>query len=323
MRKNLNTEHIEGYLYEHDLTVKVTGPDSKVPGTEFITGSIKVAVDENLLNVIPVKFTYVTATNKNGGANKTWTVLKKIIDGGSTVIANGKDAALKVKVDTSIALNDFYKDDELVSAKENNGGFVEIVSTLCDEAARNTFKVDMLIMSVKTTEPSEENHVEQPFVTVEGMIFNFKNDILPVSFRVDNPAGMKYFEDLGVSQVEPLYTQVWGKIYNSTVTKTITEESAFGESAVRTVARTIKNWTITGARPNAYEFGEENVLTMEDIKTGMQNRQTMLAEVKAKRDAYMATRAAAPTQSAFGNAAPAQAAAPTGYTSAPAGNWSF
>ena len=178
-------------------------------------------------------------------------------------------------------------------------------------------------MSVKTTEPSEENHVEQPFVTVEGMIFNFKNDILPVSFRVDNPAGMKYFEDLGVSQVEPLYTQVWGKIYNSTVTKTITEESAFGESAVRTVARTIKNWTITGARPNAYEFGEENVLTMEDIKTGMQNRQTMLAEVKAKRDAYMATRAAAPTQSAFGNAAPAQAAAPTGYTSAPAGNWSF
>ena len=49
----------------------------------------------------------------------------------------------------------------------------------------------------------------------------------------------------------------------------------------------------------------------------------MLAEVKAKRDAYMATRATAPAQSAFGNAAPAQAAAPTGYTSAPAGNWSF
>lgn len=324
MRKNLNTEHIEGYLYEHDLKVKVTGANAKKPGTEFISGSINVAVDEGLTNVIPVKFTYVTATTSNGKPNKTWTVLKRIIDSGKTVIADGIEEAFKVKIDTAIALNDFYNDnDELISAKENNGGFVEIVNTLCDEAARNTFKTDMLILSVERTDADEERHIEQPFVTVSGMIFNFKNDILPVSFRVENPAGMKYFEDLGVTKAEPLYTQVWGRINNITVKRTITEQSAFGESAVRTVERTVKNWIITGAKETPYEFGEENVLTVKDVNDAMANRQTMLAEKKAERERYLAERAAAPTQSAFSNAATTQTAAPTGFSAAAEGSFKF
>ena len=34
--KMFNQTHIEGALYQHDLTLKVTGENSKNPGTEFI-----------------------------------------------------------------------------------------------------------------------------------------------------------------------------------------------------------------------------------------------------------------------------------------------
>lgn len=320
MRKNLNTEHIEGRVYEHDLALKVTGPTSKAPGTEYIGGSIKVAVDEECLNVITVKFTYVTAMGKNG-ANKTFAALKKIIDGGKTVVADGMAEAMKVKIDTAIALNDFYTDnDELVSVKENNGGFVDIVTSLCDEAARNTFKVDMLITGVTRTDADPEKNIDKAFLTIRGAIFNFKNDIMPVDFRVDNPAGMKYFEDLGVTNSEPVYTQVWGRINSLTSKVTITEESAFGESAVRVVERSVKNWTITGAKPTPYDFGEEGVLTVDEVTKAMQDRQTMLATKKAEREAYLAQKAATGGASAF-SAAPAASVTPS--FSAPKGNFNF
>lgn len=323
MRKNINTEHIEGRLYEHDLAVKVTGPTSKAPNTEYINGSIKVAVDEECLNVITVKFTYVTATTSKGGVNKTYTALKKIIDSEKTVLSVGKDEALKVKVDTALALNDFYTDnDELVSVKENNGGFVEVVSELCDESARNTFKVDMLITGVTRTEANPENGIDAPFVTVRGAIFNFRNDLLPVDFRVENPSGMKYFEGLDATGAEPTYTQVWGRINSLTIKKPITEESAFGEATVRVVERNVKNWVITGARPTPYEFGEENVLTANEVVQAIQARETMLATKKAEREAYLAQKAAAPANNAFAAASAAKPSASM-FATAPMGNFNF
>ena len=33
LKKVTNETHIEGLLYEHNLAVKVTGPNSKAPGT--------------------------------------------------------------------------------------------------------------------------------------------------------------------------------------------------------------------------------------------------------------------------------------------------
>ena len=61
MMKLKNETHIEGYLYEHALEKKQTGPNSKNPGTDFIAGTISIATDEACLNIVPVHFTYVTA----------------------------------------------------------------------------------------------------------------------------------------------------------------------------------------------------------------------------------------------------------------------
>lgn len=200
--------------------------------------------------------------------------------------------ATKVKVDTALALNDFYaQDDSLVSVKTNEGGFVTLVNELCDISERNTFQADMVITAVVKTEVDEERNIKEPFVTLRGAIFNFRNDLLPIDFVVRNEAGMKYFENLEVTNASPVYTKVWGKITCNTSTIERTEESAFGEAAVKTYERKTKEWVVTGTAKLPYEFGDEQVLTVDELTKALQNREVYLADKKKANDEYKASRA--------------------------------
>lgn len=292
MRKAINTERIEGRVYQHNLVIKtVQNQTSANYGKEFISGNLEVAVDEAGLNVIPVHFTYVTETTSSGNKNATYANLKKIIDDNKTWVSVGKDDAQKVRVDTAIALNDFYtQDDTLVSVKTNEGGFVSLVNDLCPENERNTFASDMVITSVKRVEKDEEKNIDEDYVVVRGAIFNFRNDLLPVDFTVRHKDGMKYFEDLEVSNSEPIYTKVWGRIECRTIVNEVSEESAFGESSVRTYERKAKEWTITGTAKVPYDFGDEKVLTAAELTKAVQDREVMLAETKARSDEYRASK---------------------------------
>ena len=293
MRKNINTEHIEGRIYQHDLAVKPVQNNASANFVkEFISGTLDIATDEEGCNVLTVHFTYVTETTKNGGKNSTFVALQKIINEGKAWITDGKDAATKVKVDTALALNDFYaQDDSLVSVKTNEGGFVTLVNELCDVSERNTFQADMVITAVVKTEVDEEKNIKEPFVTLRGAIFNFRNDLLPIDFVVRNEAGMKYFENLEVTNASPVYTKVWGKITCNTSTIERTEESAFGEAAVKTYERKTKEWVVTGTAKLPYEFGDEQVLTVDELTKALQNREVYLADKKKANDEYKASRA--------------------------------
>lgn len=294
MRKATNTERIEGRVYQHSLAIKtVQNQTSPNFGKEFIAGDLEIAVDEAGLNVIPVHYTYVTATTNAGGENKTFTALKRIIDGGKTWITDGKDAALKVKADTAIALNDFYtQDGNLVSVKKNEGGFVTIVSgDLCAENERNTFSVDMVITGVSRVEANPEKNIDADYVLVKGAVFNFRNELLPTDFLVKNADGMKFFEDLEATGAAPVYTKVWGRINCATIVNEVKEESAFGDEAVRTYERKVREWVITGTAKVPYEFGDEKVLTRDELTKAMQDREIMLADVKKRGEEYRANKA--------------------------------
>lgn len=313
MRKATNSERIEGRVYQHNLVIKtVSNAQSQNYGKEFISGNIEVAVDEDGLNVIPVHFTYVTPTTSSGVENRTYNVLQKIIDG-TNWIKDGKDAAMKVRVDTAIALNDFYnQNEELISTKINEGGFVTIINELGEESERNKFTADMLITNVTRVEANPEKNINKDYVVVRGAIFNFRNDILPLDFTVRNELGMKYFEDLEVSGSNPIYTKVWGKVNCETKTTEVKEESAFGEAAVRTYERKTKDWTITGTAKSAYDFGDENILTADEVTKAMQNRETMLAEAKKRSEEYRAQKAAG-TVATTTSATTASSAAPFAF----------
>lgn len=290
----INTEHIEGRVYEHNLSIKtVQNEKSANFGKEFISGTLDVATDEEGLNVLTVHFTYVTEFTKSGGKNQTYVALQRIINEGKTWIADGKDAATKVKIDTNLALNDFYaQDDSLVSVKTNEGGFVTIVNELCDPSERNTFTMDMIITAANTVEANEDKGITAPYISLRGAVFNFRKDVLPVDFFVKNPAGMKYFEDAEISGSNPLFTKVWGKILSATSTVERTEESAFGEAAVKTYERKTKEWVVTGTAKIPYDFGDETVLTSDELVAAMQNREVYLADIKKRSDEYRANRAA-------------------------------
>ena len=310
MKKIFNATHIEGPVYQHSLELKVSGPGSKNPGTEFISGNHEIATDNAGVNIVPVHFTYTTATyGKSGKTNETFNTLKNFIDGVyKTIMKDGADQATKVRIDSAIDLNEFYSDrngtEELVSVKRNEGGFVHVVSAIDeDENKRNTFDCDIVITNVREIEADEEKNIPEKAI-IKGAIFNFRNDLLPVEFSVVNPNAIDYFVNLGATQSSPVFTRIKGKQISETIVRRIEEESAFGEASVREVKNTRKDYVVTWAAKETYLWDDESSITAAEFKECIANRETTLATLKQRNDAYKASKgqtapAAAPAAGAF------------------------
>jgi len=316
MRKNINTCNVEGLLYEQNLEIKtVQNQQSANFGKEFIRGTVSVATDDACMNVITVNYTYVTPTTKAGGVNNTFNNLKRIMETGKTVVNDGAAAAMKVKLTPSIALNDFYPEggDELVSQQRSEGGFVSIVSTLnTDEKARKKFTADIVINQVIRVEADFEKNIEKDYLKVKGVIFDFRNAVLPIEFVVRREDAMEYFEGLEASNANKIYTQVSGEINSTTVVVTKTLESAFGGPQVETSERHAKEWEITWAKPEPYIYGEENTITDADLEKAFQDRNVHLEDVKARAKEYYASRNSQPAPSAFSSGPSPVSNIPTG-----------
>lgn len=299
-----NTEKIEGYVYStgnsfNQLSERVTGENSKNPGTKYIAGDLDIAVDEAGLNVVTIHYTYVTEVYaKSGQVNNTYTALKRIIDNpDKTWVNGGKDNAYKVQcTSVAIGVNDFIANDgSKVAALRNEGGFCSIVSELNNsENERNIFTTDILITRVVHIDADPEKNIPDDYVIVGGAIFGYGPVLVPVSFVVRNPAGMTYFEDLGATPSNPVFTKVWGHVNCKTVKTERKEESAFGEAAVQVSERKSREYVITGTAKVPYDFGDEEVLTTEDVNKMSQARQVMLAEVEKRFNDRQASKSEVP-----------------------------
>ena len=309
MKKTMiNQTHIEGVLYEHNLEAKVSGEASKNPGTPFIAGTISIATDDAMTNIVPIHFSYVTATFGSGKPNDTYTTLSNIVNGTfGTYMKDGADKAVKLRVDSALGLNEFYTErngkEELVSAKRNEGGFVHKVDALDeDEKVRNTFKADMVITCVTHMDGDDEKGLPEKCV-VKGAIFDFRKSLMPVEFSATNPNAMRYFEGLEASQKNPVFTCVWGRQVSETIVKQIRTESAFGEDEVREVKNTRRDFVITGASKEPYLWDDESSITAAELNEAIQKREVDLAAMKKRQDEYSgsksAPKAAAPAAGGF------------------------
>lgn len=294
MKKTLiNEAHIEGLLYDHKLEKKVTGANSKNPGTEFISGTISVATDDKMENVISIHYTYVTATTAKGNANASFTALEKIINDNPTVLNVGADKAVKVRCDPAISLNEWFReltDEKPVSIVRNEGGFIHIVNNINeDEKQRNTFKADIVITNVKDVEADPEKN-QEAYVKVRGAIFDFRKALLPVEFAARSKGAMSYFQNLDASPKHPVFTCVWGRQQSQTVvTRTVTE-SAFGEDEVRERQTTTREFVITGASKNPYVWDDEDSMTAAELSQAMSDRELYLASIKKRQEEYQASK---------------------------------
>lgn len=298
-KKMMNSTFIQGYLYEHKLELRETGPNSKKPGTQYIRGSIDIATDDACTNIVPVYFSYVTATTSKGTANSTFTTLLDIVDGRyASVMTDGKDKAVKLKIDSAIGLNDFYTNrngkEELVSSKRNEGGFVHVVNAF--EGDRNKFKCDMLITGVREIEPNEEQNIPAK-VIVRGAIFDFRNALLPVEFSATSQGAMSYFLSLDASNSNPTFTNVWGNQVSETIVRKMVTESAFGDDEVREIKNNRKDWVLTGASREPYIWDDETTLTAKEVAEAVAAREVYLATIKQRQEENKNAAAPVPAKS--------------------------
>ena len=299
MKKCLNRVTLEGYIYQHTLEVKtVQNQASENFGKEFINGQIDIVVDDEGLNIVPVRYTYVVPTTSKGATNRTYGVLKGIMENGKTWLECGSNAT-KVKCDTVFALNDFYaQDGTLVSQMVQEGGFISTIADFTKDSqgnytARNKFEIDLLITKFTRVEADDENGTPE-FGKVHAAGFNFRNQILPMDFIIKNPKGLDHLDDLDISGGNPIFVKAWGVINHISTKVNKVEESAFGESMVTSYDKKVREWIITGISPTPYDFGEENVLTVEEVQNALQDREVLLADVKKRADEYRASKAATP-----------------------------
>ena len=266
-------------------------------------GTIDVATDEDCTNIVQVHYTYVTEKTSKGAANPAYSTLKNIIDGKyGSVMANGKEKAVKLRIDTAIALNEFYVDrngkEELVSAKRNEGGFIHTTDTLTeDENARSKFECEILITGVTEQEADEEKKLPAKAI-VRGAIFDFRGALLPVEFSATNPKAMAYFVGLNASNSNPTLTKVWGRQISEVIVRQIVEESAFDDDYVREVKNTRKDFLITGASKEPMVWDDESTITAAELTEAIAARETYLATIKQRQDEYKASKAATPAAAA-------------------------
>lgn len=291
MKNNwVNKCAVQGYIFNRGegrraLQKRVTGENSKNPGQEYIQGELNIATDEDATNVVTVWFQYVAPTwpakgDKPERPNTTFQTLETIINSAVTYEEVGKNATT-VRIDGNIGVNDFYtRDGELASPKRIEGSFVHLMNStekIADRPA--TFEADMIISAAAEREMENE---EENYVNLNGYVFNFRNDVLPVTFTVRTDAGMKYFLD----QDYPMVTKVWGDIVSSIVKTEHITESAFGAPTVDVTTRSIRSWDVIGASAEPADWDDESTITRDELKDKVRERETRLAEQKKRDEEY-------------------------------------
>lgn len=284
MKQFENKVHLEGRIFSHTLQKRVTGEQSKNPGTEYIGGTLNIATDEAGINVVPVRFTYVTAVySKSGKPNDTYNVLSQIIENDVTWEKNGKEAAPQVRIDGDIEVNDFLgRNGEMVEAKGVRGSFVHFANGSfglnSDENKRNTFEADMLITATIPQEPEGG----ESYLNLRGYVFAYRNALVPVTFSIHIPAGITYFEKCDISNNNPLLTKVWGNIVSTTQEIKTEVESAFGGSQVNVTTRTLRAWDVIGCAVEPYEWNDEATITAAEFQNLLADREQVKAEAKRR-----------------------------------------
>lgn len=283
MKQFINNVHVEGYIFSHSLQARVTGEQSKNPGTPFIQGIINVATDDQGMNVVPVSFTYVTERYaRSGKENATYKVLQQILSGTQNTFEEVGTSALKVRIDGDVEINDFLGRDGMVAAKRVRGSFCHLSN---DVDFKAFFETDMLIAEVTLREVEDG----EDYMNIRGYAFNFRGDVLPVTYTIKNPDGIKYFENCEISNANPLLTRVWGNIISTTVETKNEIESAFGGPQVNITTRTLRSWQIEGCAAEPYEYDDESTITVDEFKQKLVEREEHVAAEKKRAEDYQAS----------------------------------
>ena len=257
MKKMINKSLIEGTLLEKDLRTGVTKA-----GVPYVSGKLHIETEPG--NVITVDVFEQQRTSK-GLDNQKYGILNGVFLNGSAK-HDGAANPTRLRISSALDLNDWTdKDGQPRTALINAGGYINVVSNANPKAE---FEVDIVIKSVQS---EIRNEIETGRAVINGLIFNYRNNALPIRFVVENQKGVDFFSSLDPNT----FTRVWGIQVNNTVTNEKSEESAFGDSKVVKSSYTRKELVVTGAQTIPYE---EDQLTPAELAAAVQARNVLVAE---------------------------------------------
>lgn len=287
-----NDVNINGYVFNHTLKTWTNKPtDQWHPGETSIVGTINVAVDDDAMTIVPVRFrVYETRKDFKTGSvvqNESFNTLKQVMEG-KTYEVCGCDA-VKLRITGTITSNDFYstRTDEVVSSQQIEGRFLHI-----DANAKSgcTFSVKTVLIGAKESDDGDK-------VTVRGYAFNYSGSkVYPVMFDVFDEGGVKFILDQNITSGEPATAEVWGHIVSTAIEQPMDDDEAnvvsgFGvRPKVRsTNVRTVRTWVVDGADFDGMpQFGEQAPFTRDDMKRLVLERNESLERVKQRGQAKAA-----------------------------------
>ena len=280
MKKMINRTTVEGTLVEKNLRTGMT--KANVP---YVAG--KLNIDTGKDNVIAVDVFEQQKTSK-GMPNGKYDILSSIFNNGRTIHDDSENPTT-LRISSALELRDWVVDGQQRTSLVNNGGFITIISNP-DRKAQ--FEVDVVIKSIQEEIDGGDSGEFTGRVILNGLIFNYRNQALPVKFVVENPDGIQFFK----SQDLPVFTKIWGVQVISTSSKS--EPSAFGGAKVVQSGYTRKELIVTGAQTIPYE---EDQLNQEELKAAIQARNVVVAEILSSQNSTTSTPTPAATKPKTGS----------------------
>lgn len=275
----INNVSVRGYVFSHTLQER---DSTRNPGEKIIMGIVNVATDDDALNVVPVNF-FVNEKTKAGKTNATFTNLHQIIAENKTYEECGTNAA-RVRIQGAIDVNDFYgRDGQLVTGKRVRGSFLHFLNAgeaiSSDKVPATSFEADVLLQAAVESESNDGSD----YVSLRGFAFNYRGDVLPVTFSVQSEGGKNFFLGEDISAANPYFGKVWGNIKSTVVVSEQEEDSAktaFGAPQVHETSRTFRTWEVVGANVN--EGLGEDTITQAELTQKMGERNARLADLAAR-----------------------------------------
>jgi topoisomerase IA-like protein len=117
-----------------------------------------------------------------------------------------------------------------------------------------------------------------------------------------NPNAINYFEGLEATDKNPVFTRIRGRQISETVVKQIEETSAWGDTSIRTVKNSRKDFVITWAASEPYIWDDESSITAAEMAKLLSEREVYLATMRTRNEEYKASKrqpAAAPAAAGF------------------------
>lgn len=262
--KSYNQIDMRGKIYSHALEERDTGKGPAIMGT------VTLQVDEQGTTV-EGRF-YANQTYSSGSPNRTYGVLEDLMNGEyKTVLDDGQEEADWLSMTGNIDVSYFKgRDgaaksvDDLARSQKIRGSFLNANKK---HEYKNRWNCDMYITKIDDVEADEERGIDR-FVRVRGYVVDeFREMLNEVAFEAHSPAAMNYILGITASIDQPYAVKMWGS--RDVVTMKSVKKNAFDEDEINEYE--VNKWTITGMDPDAYPFGDESVMTVDNWKEFMGN----------------------------------------------------